>query len=70
MTTQQQEKIRSTGVVFVGECHVKVSDRCEAKNGTPRPITAVHLWDQGLRQVDVCTPCLDEKIKRGEWVSV
>lgn len=56
-------KVEPSGVVMTGECSVK-TDACTAK--TANPITAV--WaPPGRTQVNVCSACLEEKIRTGEW---
>ena len=56
-------KIEPTGVVMMGVCQVQ-TDKCTAR--VPAPITAVWI-PPGRRQMDVCGPCLEEQIRKGEW---
>jgi hypothetical protein len=62
----EAHRYRATGVVLVGVCEVAVPGVCRTEDGTPRPITAV--WEDVGKQVNVCSPCLAEKVRRGEWV--
>jgi len=56
-------KVEPSGVVMIGICEVKTS-KCQAKK--PSPITAV--WKTpGRTQINVCQPCLEEKVRIGEW---
>jgi hypothetical protein len=56
-------RVEPSGVVFVGVCDVQ-TDRCVARQ--PSPVTAV--WETpGRMQVNVCRPCLEEKVRLGEW---
>lgn len=56
-------KIEPSGVVFVGVCDIQ-TDRCIARQSAP--VTAV--WETpGRIQVNVCRPCLEEKVRLGEW---
>lgn len=56
-------KIEPSGVVFVGVCDIQ-THRCLATQ--PAPITAV--WGSpGRWQINVCSPCLGEQVRRGEW---
>ncbi|MEK8015586.1 MAG: hypothetical protein VSS75_001875 [Candidatus Parabeggiatoa sp.] len=55
--------VEASGVILVDSCHVQ-TERCVAKKQAP--ITAV--WTSpGRTQVNVCRPCLEEKIRAGEW---
>ena len=55
--------IDPSGVVIVGLCEVQ-TEKCTAK--VPAPITAV--WTSpARRQINVCSPCLDEMVRSGEW---
>ena len=57
-------KVEPTGVVMTGTCSVQ-TNRCVAR--TPAPITAV--WTMpGVRQIDVCSACLDEQVRTGAWI--
>jgi len=62
----EAHRYRSSGVVLVGLCAVALPGICTTEDGTPRPITAV--WEDTGRQVNVCSPCLSEKVRRREWV--
>jgi hypothetical protein len=56
-------RVEPSGVVFVGICDVQ-TDRCVARQ--PSPVTAV--WETpGRMQVNVCRPCIEEKVRLGEW---
>ncbi len=52
-----------TGVVFNGVCDLK-GEHCEAREGGV--VTAVTLVEK-RRQVNVCSPCLDEWLEAGRW---
>ncbi len=65
MRTETPVLIRRTGVAFVGVCKIGLRRICKTDDGVARPITAV--WDDQDSQIDVCTPCLEEKLRRGEW---
>ena len=57
-------KVEPSGVVLHGVCDIQ-TDRCTAKAGGA--ITAV--WGPpGRTQINVCRACLEEKMRRGEWV--
>src|SRR2546423_12049076 len=57
-------KIEPSGVILRDICEVK-TDKCVARN-EPGPITAV--WSlPGRTQINVCGPCIDEMVRRGEW---
>lgn len=57
-------KVEPSGVVMIGECNVQ-TERCVARK--PAPITAV--WTvPGRSQINVCSACLDEQIRIGEWI--
>ncbi|HKP77221.1 MAG TPA: hypothetical protein VJT67_16935 [Longimicrobiaceae bacterium] len=56
-------RIEPSGVVLTGVCEVQTA-ACEAIS--PAPITAV--WAMPARtQINVCRPCLDEKVRDGAW---
>ena len=55
--------IEPSGVLTVGVCEVQ-TEKCSAK--VPAPITAVWALP-ARRQINVCSPCLDEMIRSGEW---
>jgi len=55
-------KIEPSGVIFTGICQIR-TPVCRARQ--PAPLTAV--WGTPRVQIDVCTPCLNEMIRRGEW---
>jgi len=56
-------KVEPSGVVFRGICDIQ-TDRCIARQLAP--VTAV--WETpGRIQVNVCRPCLEEKVRLGEW---
>jgi len=56
-------KIETSGVVFIGTCSVQ-SNKCTAI--VPAAVTAV--WEVPSRnQIDVCSSCLSEKIRKGDW---
>lgn len=56
-------RIEPSGVIFVGICDIQ-TDRCMAKQ--PAALSAV--WTTpARRQVNVCSPCLEEKVRLGEW---
>jgi hypothetical protein len=58
-------KIEPSGVIFTGLCDIQTA-RCVARE-IPNPVTAV--WSlPGRRQINVCRPCLDEMILKGEWI--
>jgi hypothetical protein len=50
-------------VLTVGVCDIQ-TEKCSAK--APAPITAVWALP-ARRQINVCSPCLDEMIRSGEW---
>jgi hypothetical protein len=55
--------IEPSGVLIVGLCEVQ-TEKCTAR--VPAPITAV--WTlPARRQINVCSPCLDEMVRSGEW---
>ncbi len=55
--------VEPSGVILVDVCHVQ-TENCVAKKTAP--VTAV--WTApGRTQVNVCRPCLEEKIRAGEW---
>lgn len=55
--------VEPSGVLIVGICDVQ-TEKCAAK--VPAPITAI--WTlPSRRQINVCSPCLDEMIRNGEW---
>ncbi|MBI1923753.1 hypothetical protein HYR99_05835 [Candidatus Poribacteria bacterium] len=57
-------KIEPTGVILNDICEIK-TNKCIARN-EPGPITAV--WSlPGRTQINVCRPCMDEMVRRGEW---
>jgi hypothetical protein len=56
-------KIEPSGVVLVGVCEIQ-TPVCQAL--VPASITAV--WaPPGRRQVNVCSACLEEQVRDGEW---
>lgn len=55
--------VEPSGVVIVGLCEIQ-TERCTAK--FPAPITAVWALP-ARRQINVCSPCLDEMVRSGEW---
>jgi hypothetical protein len=56
-------KIEPSGVILVGICEIQ-TPVCQAL--VPAPITAV--WaPPGRRQVNVCSACLEEQVRDGEW---
>jgi len=56
-------KIEPSGVVFIGECEIQ-TPFCTALS--PAPIMVI--WGVPVRRrFDVCGPCLEEMIRRGEW---
>jgi len=56
-------KVEPSGVVMIDICSIQ-TDKCVAKK--PAPVTAV--WTSpGRTQMNVCRPCLEEKIRAGEW---
>lgn len=55
--------IEPSGVVIAGVCEIQ-TEKCSAK--VPAPITAVWALP-ARRQINVCSPCLDEMIRSGEW---
>jgi hypothetical protein len=56
-------RIEPSGVIFKGICDIQ-TDRCLAKQTAP--VTAV--WGApGRSQINVCRPCLEEKVRAGEW---
>jgi len=56
-------KVEPSGVVMIDICSIQ-TDKCVAKK--PAPVTAV--WSPpGRTQMNVCRPCLEEKIRAGEW---
>ena len=56
--------IEPSGVVMHGVCDIQ-TEHCTAKAGGA--ITAV--WGPpGRTQINVCRACLEEKMRRGEWV--
>lgn len=56
-------KIEPSGVILKDVCDIQ-TDRCVARQ--PAPITAV--WTSpGRWQINVCSPCLEEQVRRGEW---
>jgi hypothetical protein len=65
MRTETPVLIRRTGVAFIGVCRIALKGICKTGDGVPRAITAV--WDDQDSQVDVCMPCLEEKLRRGDW---
>jgi hypothetical protein len=57
-------KVEPTGVILSDICEIK-SDKCIARNERG-PITAV--WSlPGRTQINVCQPCMDEMVRRGDW---
>jgi hypothetical protein len=55
--------VEPSGVILFDVCIIQ-TERCVGKN--PAPVTAV--WTSpGRTQVNVCRPCLEEKIRAGEW---
>jgi len=57
-------KVEPSGVVMTGTCSVR-TERCVARS--PAPITAV--WTlPGKTQINVCSACLDEQVRTGEWI--
>jgi hypothetical protein len=55
--------VEPSGVILVDVCSVQ-TERCVAKQIAP--VTAI--WTSpGRTQVNVCRPCLEEKIRAGEW---
>lgn len=62
-TKSRAVTVEPSGVVMTGVCSIQ-GKTCRAR--TPYPITAV--WaPPGRTQVDVCRPCLEEKILNGDW---
>ena len=57
-------RIRTTGVVFIGECELQFENICTAQ--VPKPITAVFV-SQETKQVNVCRACLEEMVRSGQW---
>lgn len=55
--------VEPSGVLIVGLCGVQ-TERCAAR--VPAPITAVWALP-ARRQINVCSPCLDEMVRSGEW---
>ncbi|HEX8696487.1 MAG TPA: hypothetical protein VF746_28975 [Longimicrobium sp.] len=56
-------KIEPSGVILTGVCEIQTAV-CKAL--TPAPITAV--WAHpGRLQINVCSSCLDEKVRQGDW---
>ena len=56
-------KIEPSGVVMIGECTVK-TEKCVA----PRTGAITAVWaPPGQTQLNVCSACLEERIRRGEW---
>lgn len=56
-------KIEPSGVILTGICEIQ-TPVCQAL--VPAPITAV--WaPPGHRQVNVCSACLEEQMRDGEW---
>jgi hypothetical protein len=55
--------VEPTGVLIVGLCEIQ-TEKCSAK--IPAPITAVWALP-ARRQINVCSRCLDEMIRNGEW---
>jgi len=56
-------KIEPSGVVLVGVCEIQ-TPVCQAL--VPAPITAGWALS-GRRQVNVCSACLEEQVRDGEW---
>lgn len=56
-------KIEPSGVILIGICEIQ-TPVCQAL--VPAPISAV--WaPPGRRQVNVCSACLEEQVRDGEW---
>jgi hypothetical protein len=55
--------IEPSGVLIVGVCEIQ-TEACTAR--TPAPITAVWALP-ARRQINVCSTCLDEMVRNGEW---
>jgi len=56
-------KIEPSGVILIGICEIQ-TPVCQAL--VPAPITAI--WaPPGRRQVNVCSACLEEQVRDGEW---
>jgi hypothetical protein len=55
--------VEPSGVVILGICEVQ-TEKCTAK--VPASITAVWALP-ARRQINVCSPCLDEMIRSGDW---
>lgn len=55
--------IEPSGVLIVGLCSIQ-SEKCTAR--VAAPITAVWALP-ARRQINVCSPCLDEMVRNGEW---
>jgi|SRR5882724_5163490 hypothetical protein len=55
--------IEPSGVLIVGLCEVQ-TEKCTAR--VPAPITAVWALP-ARRQINVCSSCLDEMVRSGEW---
>lgn len=56
-------KIEPSGVILTGVCEIQTAV-CRAL--TPAPITAVWAYP-GRLQINVCSSCLEEKVRQGEW---
>lgn len=55
--------IEPSGVLMVGVCDIQ-TEKCAAK--VPASVTAVWALP-ARRQINVCSPCLDEMVRCGEW---
>lgn len=55
-------KIEPSGVILTDVCEIQ-TPVCRARQ--PAPLTAV--WGTPHVQINVCRPCLEEMVRRGEW---